>query len=65
MSRTALKWTLLGCVLIYFLLTLVGLTDAGETKPIRIALWVAIFGLAVWLVATRKRPPANQDTNKS
>jgi hypothetical protein len=59
-----LKWTLLGCVVVYFVLALVGLTDSGETKPIRIALWAAILGLAAWLVITRKRPPANQDTNK-
>ncbi|PJG50179.1 hypothetical protein CVM73_37785 [Bradyrhizobium forestalis] len=64
MSRTALKWTLSGCVVVYVLLTLDGLTDDGETKAIRIALWVTILGLAAWLLITRKRSSANQDTNK-
>ena len=58
MSRTVLKWTLLGCVVVYFLFTLDGLTDAGETKPVRIALWAVILGLAAWLVITRKRQSA-------
>jgi hypothetical protein len=58
MSRTALKWTLLGCVVVYFLLTLIGLTDSGGTKPFRAVLWAAILGLAAWLIFTWIRPRA-------
>ena len=54
MTRGALKWTLLGCVVVYLLLALYGLVDSGESKPIRIILWTAILGLSAYLIATWK-----------
>ena len=57
MSRSVLKWTLLGCVVIYILLTIDGLFD-DRTRPVRVVLWAFIIGATMWLVflAVPSRP---------
>ena len=60
MPRTSLKWTLLGCVVLYSLCTILNLTDEGiASRIVRIGLWVAILGIAAWLIFTRNRSSAN------